>query len=68
MELFVVKNRKSLEVLQGFNNKMEAKTFRKGKNHKDETGVEILDFIISPGKDHPDCNKKTRTIYRGKKK
>lgn len=67
MELFVVKDRKSLEVLKGFNNKVEAKTFRKGKNPKDKNGIEILDFIISPGHDHPDFNKKIHIIYRGKK-
>ena len=62
MELFLVRNRKSLEVLQGFNNKMEAKTFRRSKNPKDAEGKEILDFIISPGKDHD------KIISKGKKK
>ena len=52
MELFVVKNVKSLEVLKGFNNKMEAKSFRKEKNPKDGDGREIMEHIVSRGKDH----------------
>ena len=52
MELFVVKNRKSLEVLRGFNNKMEAKVLRKATNPKDDAGKEIMDFVISVGRHH----------------
>lgn len=68
MELFIVKNIKSLEVLQGFNNKMEAKTFRKEKNPKAEDGSEIMNHIISPGRDHDRATSKIFTIYRGKRK
>jgi U3 small nucleolar ribonucleoprotein component len=56
MELFTVKNRKSLEVLKGFPNKMDAKKFRdslidpKQKEEQSKTGN--FDFIVSKGVDH----------------
>lgn len=53
MELFVVKNQKSQEVLKGgFNNKMEAKAFRKSVNPRDKEGKEIMENIVSPGRNH----------------
>lgn len=68
MELFVVLNRKSHEVLQGFNNKGDAKRLRKEKNPKDENGNEIMDHIVSPGRDHNKATNKSFTIYRPKGK
>lgn len=69
MELFVIKNRKSLEVLQGFNNKMDAKKLRNELNGPEQSEViEDRDFIVSPGKDHPDYNKKVTVKYKGKRK
>jgi hypothetical protein len=62
MELFVVKNVKSLEVLKGFNNKMDAKTFRKEKNPKAEDGSEIMEHTVSPGRDHDRARSKAFTI------
>lgn len=61
MELFKVVKKSSLEVLKGFNNKMEAK-----KHRNDLQGVPLpevpagFDFIVSKGKDHP--------MYKGSKK
>ena len=61
MELFVVRSKKSLEVLRGgFNNKMEAKTFRKSVNHAGENGEEIMEYTVSPGRNH------NRTLDKGK--
>jgi hypothetical protein len=52
MELFVVRNRKSLEVLIGdLNNKMEAKRIRDEKNGPPVEG-EVPTYVISLGKDH----------------
>jgi hypothetical protein len=52
MELFVVKNRSSHEVLKVFNNKLAAKVFRKEINPKEEGGEEIMQHVVSLGKDH----------------
>jgi hypothetical protein len=59
MELFVVKNRSSLEVLKGFNNKMEAKSFRKANNPKDEDGNEVMKYVVSSGRDHNKADNKS---------
>lgn len=51
MELFVVKNITSKEVLGKFSSKVEAKQAR--NELKTKAPGEI--FIVSPGKDHPRC-------------
>jgi len=66
MELFVVVHRTSLEVLKGFNNKMDAKRFRKEKNKVDGDGNEVFDHIISPCRDHDKTHNKSFTINEGK--
>lgn len=71
MELFTVKNRISLEILKGFNNKMDAKKFRDELNSSSSSNngdkASPGDYIVSPGRDHRKTNSKIFTIPRRQK-
>ena len=74
MELFLVRSRKSLEVLKKFNNKMDAKKHRNelvGEKALAEFKASLLtkepielDYIVSPGRDHDKAKSKSFTISR----